>query len=326
MKRFRNILVVSQNHPHDMEALRWAVPLARSNRAALTLTSVVEPPVPWVRRIDRYVELYRERVRDELHRLEETATLLRADALMVETEVLTGTGFLEIIKRVLRKNHDLVILGAVDEQGITDTLLNGTTMHLMRKCPCPVWVAKPTEEERYRRIVAAVDVVPTDSERDTLNDKILTLAISIAQQERAQLHIVHAWLLYGEKMLRHGRARVDPEEVDRLYNKSRHLHREWLDDILAHYPLDSIAHQVHVVNGDASKVIVERTRLLGAELVIMGTVGRTGIPGLIIGNTAESVLRQIECSILAVKPDGFVSPVGVEQSHSDFLETSGAAS
>lgn len=309
MQRFKNILVVTQNHPHDTEALRWAVRLARSNRAELTLTTVVEPPVPWTRRMDRYVELYRQRVREELHRLEETATLLRADSLMVETEVLTGTGFLEIIKRVLRKNHDLVMLGAVDEQGITQTLLNGTTLHLMRKCPCPVWVAKSTAEGRYRRIVAAVDVVPTDSERDTLNDKILTLAISLAHQERAQLHIVHAWWLYGEKMLRQGRAGIDPEDVNRLYHQTRQLHREWLDDILVQYPLDAIAHQVHIVNGDASKVIVERTHLLGADLVIMGTVGRTGIPGLLIGNTAETVLRQIECSVLAVKPNGFISPV-----------------
>lgn len=48
---------------------------------------------------------------------------------------------------------------------------------------------------------------------------------------------------------------------------------------------------------------------LDAELVVMGTVGRTGIPGFIIGNTAETILNQIECSVLAVKPDGFVTPV-----------------
>ena len=43
----------------------------------------------------------------------------------------------------------------------------------------------------------------------------------------------------------------------------------------------------------------------------MGTVARTGIPGLLIGNTAESVLSQVGCSVIAVKPDGFVSPVAV---------------
>ncbi len=41
----------------------------------------------------------------------------------------------------------------------------------------------------------------------------------------------------------------------------------------------------------------------------MGTVGRTGIPGLIIGNTADEVLQTTKASIHAVKPEQFVSPV-----------------
>ena len=45
----------------------------------------------------------------------------------------------------------------------------------------------------------------------------------------------------------------------------------------------------------------------------MGTVGRTGIPGLFIGNTAETVLRQVHCSVLTVKPEGFETPVRLDQ-------------
>jgi len=41
----------------------------------------------------------------------------------------------------------------------------------------------------------------------------------------------------------------------------------------------------------------------------MGTVNRAGIAGLLIGNTAEKVLRQVDCSTLAVKPEGFITPV-----------------
>jgi universal stress protein E len=312
MKRFKNILVVTQGQSFDNEVLRWASRLARTNHARLTLTSVVKPPTPWVSRMDHYLDLHRQHLRTELQRLEQIAAILRGDALMVETEVLSGTDFLEIIKRVLRKEHDLVMIGAVDERGITDSLLNGTIMHLMRKCPCPVWVAKPTEAGHYRRIVAAVDVVPCDTERDTLNDKILTLAISMAQRERAQLHIVHAWSLYGENLLRKGNNKLPSDAADRIYKQMRAMHREWLDELLARYETESVEHQIHLVDGEASNVIVERTHLLSGELVVMGTVGRTGIPGLLIGNTAETVLGHIRCSVLAVKPDGFVSPIGAE--------------
>jgi len=45
------------------------------------------------------------------------------------------------------------------------------------------------------------------------------------------------------------------------------------------------------------------------DLIVMGTVAMTGMPGFIIGNTAEAILQQVYCSVLAIKPEGFHSPV-----------------
>jgi nucleotide-binding universal stress UspA family protein len=45
----------------------------------------------------------------------------------------------------------------------------------------------------------------------------------------------------------------------------------------------------------------------------MGTISRTGVAGLLIGNTAERVLQKANCSVLAVKPDGFSSPVRLDE-------------
>ena len=47
----------------------------------------------------------------------------------------------------------------------------------------------------------------------------------------------------------------------------------------------------------------------GIDTIVMGSVGRTGLAGFFIGNTAETVLSRVKCSVLTVKPDGFVSPV-----------------
>jgi nucleotide-binding universal stress UspA family protein len=52
------------------------------------------------------------------------------------------------------------------------------------------------------------------------------------------------------------------------------------------------------------------------DLIVMGTVARIGIPGLIIGNTAESIFEQVKCSVLAIKPDGFETPV-IHKGNSD---------
>lgn len=55
------------------------------------------------------------------------------------------------------------------------------------------------------------------------------------------------------------------------------------------------------------------TRAQRIDLLVMGTVGRTGIPGFFIGNTADSVLRQVDCSVLAIKPDGFHTPIKIDE-------------
>ena len=61
--------------------------------------------------------------------------------------------------------------------------------------------------------------------------------------------------------------------------------------------------------GEHDDIIPEFVVAEGIDLVVMGTVAQSGIAGMLIGNTAERVLRKLPCSVLAVKPEGFTSPV-----------------
>ena len=70
--------------------------------------------------------------------------------------------------------------------------------------------------------------------------------------------------------------------------------------------------KVHLIKGDPSTVIPRVAKSQKIDLIVMGTVCRTGLPGLIIGNTAESILNQVNCSVLTVKPRGFVTTVTLE--------------
>jgi nucleotide-binding universal stress UspA family protein len=64
---------------------------------------------------------------------------------------------------------------------------------------------------------------------------------------------------------------------------------------------------------EVPKTIVELAKSEAIDLLVMGTVCRTGIAGFIIGNTAEKVLSVVNCSVLTVKPEGFVTPVTLEE-------------
>jgi len=67
--------------------------------------------------------------------------------------------------------------------------------------------------------------------------------------------------------------------------------------------------QIHLVAGRPSLAITQIAHEKQIDLLVMGTVCRTGIRGFFIGNTAEGVLRRVDCSLLTVKPEGFISPV-----------------
>jgi nucleotide-binding universal stress UspA family protein len=217
---------------------------------------------------------------------------------------------LEITREVLRHGHDVVIMTAEGRCGFKEWLLGATSMHLMRKCPCPVWVVKPTQHERCARILAAVDTDPDDGSKDALNSTIMDLATSLAQLEQSVLHVVHVWALFGEQLLRDS-GRVPANELAGWLREAQDRHQRALDRLLARYDLTKLEHRIHLRKGEAASSILETAREEQVDLIIMGTICRTGIAGFLIGNTAERILQQVDCSVLTVKPEGFVSPVTV---------------
>ena len=164
---------------------------------------------------------------------------------------------------------------------------------------------KPSRSRRYGRTLAAVDPDPSQPERLALNVKILDLATSLARLEKSLLHVAHVWRSPGEAMHRSRHISIrerQPEEARDQSQKS-------LDGLVAGYALKDLKHRVHLLEGEPRVLIPDLARRERIDLIVMGTVCRTGIPGFLIGNTAENVLQNVDTSVLTVKPAGFVTPV-----------------
>ena len=146
----------------------------------------------------------------------------------------------------------------------------------------------------------------SDEEGKLLNIKILDLATSLAQMEKSELHIVHAWTVFGEELLRR---RISKRELDEWVGGELERHEVLIDELLQAYSSQVSGHQTHLIKGPAGAVISAVTEGVSADLLVIGTVCRTGVAGFFIGNTAERVLQQVECSVLTVPPDRFITPV-----------------
>jgi nucleotide-binding universal stress UspA family protein len=322
MKRFKNILYVADSSGVALKAFHHAVGLAERNNAPLAVVIVMERIPPYLTRLTPHM-LRQVRIK-ELHAALDRLREWVAGRVEVEAKIIEGKPFLEVIRDVLRNDRDLVVKSVDHDNDAMDWLFGSTDMHLLRKCPCPVWLVKSTEPTPVRRVMACVDFNdfdPSGEDRaEPLNRMILEMAGSLALLERSEFHVVHACEAIGEPLRSIRLTGINDEVVDSYVNEVRLEHCHWLDRLLRKTrsrigpeAYDDVERKIHMPIGRASEVIPALARELNIDLIVMGTVARTGIPGLIIGNTAETVLNQIRCSVLAVKPPGFVTPVALEE-------------
>ena len=139
----------------------------------------------------------------------------------------------------------------------------------------------------------------------------MELATSQARLEKSELNIVHAWKKPDTHFLAGG-LEYFSDDINKLSNETKNMHIRLMDDLLEQYDLQHLQHYEHVLQGCADEIIPEFAEQHQIDLIVMGTVCRTGIPGFCIGDTAEKILHRIDCSVLAVKPDDFITPVQLD--------------
>ncbi|MDX2502899.1 MAG: universal stress protein [Gammaproteobacteria bacterium] len=318
MKRFKNILLVCNFEVKQRRAVERAVSLAKQNDAHLTVFSVVKDlpaNVSMAITIMSPQELLDLVLNDQQERINAMVEDMNQQGINASAQVMIGTPFLEVIRQVLRDKHDLVILAAEGKGGLKERLFGSTSMHLMRKCPCPVWVVKPKGDVNYKRILAAVDTTINfpDPEHKSLNPLILQLASSLAQIDKSQFHVVQVWSVFAEGYME-GRGGLDNDSIHRVRKQVKQQYKIWLERLLASVGLKKTVTQTHMLrNEDTAMAIVKLVKNEKIDLLVIGTVCRTGLAGFFIGNTAEKVLSEVNCSVLTVKPEGFVTPVMLEE-------------
>jgi universal stress protein E len=325
MQRFKDILFIAAPDSVAGVALECAATLAVNNQARLTVVRVIEEMPPELKLVDRVLsahDLQAEIVAKHRQKLEQQLVAWNKN-IEIEVRVLIGKPFLQIIREVLRNGADLVVKMA-ESGGWLDRVYGSDDMHLLRKCPCPVWLVKSDSPRAYQRILAAVDVddlYPPEelNTRYQLNLQVLEIASSLALSEFAELHIVHAWRAIGESEMRSGFIKSSEDEVVAYVEGVRQQHKQNLDALvdgimskLGRNASGYLKPKTHLLKGYPGEDIPVLAREIEADLVVMGTIARTGISGFIMGNTAETILNRLDCSVLAIKPPGFETPIKLD--------------
>lgn len=229
--------------------------------------------------------------------LDALAQELRAQGVKATVAITRERPWVALVQRAVRLESDVVFVAKRD--GDHGRELGANTAKLLRKCPCPVWAVHPDRPLVLRSILAATDLSP-------VGELVVGMAADLSAMSGSELHVVHAWQRTMEHQLSaagEGDARAR-ERVEALESGLR-------DRILgALGPRQAtVTPLLHVGCSSPERAILDGVRALDPDLVVMGTLSRRGIPGMLIGNTAERVLARIPTSLLTVKPEGFESPV-----------------
>ena len=311
MKRFKRILVAIEATETEAppSSLVRAAELAKDTGAVLVVVTTV-PKLEFTDQIRRLLggtssaDLSGEHYEKAL---QDACSLARLDELSVsfETKLLRGRPFRQVILEVQRSQCDMVI---VDSSGPSKSSFFGPLENrLMRNCPCPVWVQKSGSDGEFDCILAAIDPQPETSEEEALNKRIIDLAASLAEWENAKLHVAAAWHVRGDALLR---GRMSQDMFQRHVLDTSNAARDYFRQVTRASPVTIAAENAKLELGDPSEVILESVDAVKPDVIVMGTLARAGVPGMLIGNTAESVLSSVSTSVITLKPREFVSPIG----------------
>ncbi len=320
----RHVLMVCGADGGDRALLQNAAGLAAAWGARLTVLGVLEP-LPEIDRVARAAgvsarEIEERRLKEYRAALE---NLIGSAALDPQSVLVLRVGkpFLEIVRHVIAENVDLLLKTAERLPGAARLAFASTDQHLLRKCPCPVWLHNGPAATPAKTVIAAVDVDAASAGEPTtlagLNRRILEVAGRVAAAAQGELYLLHVWDAPGEGLVRLWAGGNEAEHAAEAYTSElRATHwnalaalaeqaRAWIG------PEDSerITFRFRLERGQARSVIPMQVEALKADLLVMGSIARTGVPGFIIGNTAEDILNSVDCSVVTVKPPRYVSPV-----------------
>ena len=142
---------------------------------------------------------------------------------------------------------------------------------------------------KYKHILVPVDL-------SAASDAVMQSAIEMGQALQAALHIIHVHKIHAGNLVEGGM-----EDAGALTTQEIAKLKKTLDEFISKYAKEGITMTTAVYSGDPYVEILQAADTTSADMIIMGTHGRTGVAHLVIGSVAENVLRHARVPVMAIR-------------------------
>ena len=282
----KKILVATDFSERSDRALRRAVLLAKQNSAGLSLIHVVDnDPLP------KMVESQRSSATRLLSEM--VASVRDVDGLECESEVIVATPFSGICKAADDFKPDLLVLGPHRRQILRDVFIGTTAERVVRTASCPVLMANATPAGPYRNVLLTTDLSDASSSSIQRYE-----GLGIGRQTRSSVVYFFPAPVAG-LVMSHAISKEDREQFLKRDSEEASLA---LSHFLSGLKLDPAEHFVRHSAANAAHGILAMGDELAADLIVVGTRGKSGIEQVLLGSVAEKVIKSAEVDVLAIPP------------------------
>ena len=313
MPVFTKLLFAGSGHTDESVALKQALSIARNGNGQLEAL-VVCPEFPSALQSHSriYEKILQDRMSAALAAARSALGMSAGDMPVAITVLQSNKPAVAMIRHALRQECDLVVKSA----DAADAGFAVTDMELLRKCPVPLWLCRPIERHRAQiRVAVAVDPQDQAGVARALSVSLLQQARMLADTADGALSVVAChdfgfgdFIRDTAHLFGASDVAIEPGQVESLQAQDMQAHRAQLDALVAASGIGGKIDVQHL-RGRPEEAIPQFIKAQEIDILVMGTVARTGIAELLVGNTAESIVKDIPCSLLALKPEGFASPV-----------------
>lgn len=305
MNPIRNILVIVDPTAQQPTAVAKAAVLAEKIEARLDLFVCDTKAARNIRMAEQLRKSSPAPLETDVAKmLEALAAPLRSRGLEVTTEVLVADPLhTALLARVKHTCADLVVKDTHHHTLAQRTFFSNTDWELIRGCPVPLLLVKPTPWLPGHSIGAAVDPGHLDDKPRLLDHCILEEASRLASQLGGALHVFNA---YMPTAVMTAAVTVPPMVVDvpaEVLAQEQQLQLKEVLGLVSDYRVP--AGNVHVEPGGVKEVLCRLAQQCKTDVMVMGAVSRSAVKRILIGSTAETVLEHLPCDLLIVKAPNF---------------------
>lgn len=281
-----SILVATDLSPRTERAILRGSLLARATGAQLHLLHVVDEEQP-------QAGIQADREAAEAYLARQVAGIVAADGISCTHQIAVGGTFVEMTEVAREHRAGMLIVGPHYRSLLKDIFVATTAERAIRKSQVPVLVVNGEEIAPYREILVAVDLSEPSA---AAIHALAALRLGVG----ASISVLHAFEAPETSLIQ--RPSVPADEVARRLPALQAEADRALAGFLDGLPIQPARRIAQLVDTTVPETIQGVAAAIGADLIVVGTLGRAGLAKVLFGSTAQAVLRTAVVDVLAVPP------------------------